>query len=1268
MKRAPLLRAARISNIRNILTEAAFQCLAAAAFLVVFLPPDKAVSVAHADLLGSWGFSGINAAGTVPVGSLAPTTTAANLGVGNLLLGPGIAASNTDSTFGANSWDEKTNSLDAANGGDYLTLSFTANTGFTESFSSVSAYNVRRSNTGPTTGIWQYQIGAGSFIDIGSDITWGTGVAPGGNPQVAIDLTGISDLQNVANGTTVTFRIVNWGDSGSGGTWYFNGSGTDGGSLTINGSVGIGSSATLLFWAGDSAHFGGSGIWDQSTHNTWSTSNGVVSPTLWDSNKTAIFGGTTAGMVAVNGTVNAAAGINFTTDGYQVNPGTAGKIVLSGANVTTNSISTDAAVTATINTVLDGTNGMTKGGGGNLILTANNTYTGGTAVTAGTLQVGNGSTSGSINGDVVTNATLKFSRSDTVTFAGNISGAGSLVQAGAGTLILTGDATQGGVTTVSSGTLQVGDGTFLGSLSSNVAIGSGATLAFNHSNTLIYPGSLSGAGALVQMGTGTLILTGTNSFTGGTTIAAGGTVQVGNGTTGTLSGDVMNSGTLTFSHTNNAFFAGNISGSGSLVQNGAARLTLTGNAAHTGGTTISTFADSIQVGNGGTIGSLAGDVTNNGVLIFNRSDSIAFAGSITGSGSVTQAGTGTLSLSGDNHYTFGATVSSGTLKAASNNALGEPTGIVTVTKGTLVGAAGLTIANPIKVTDTGAGTGGILAFWNFGNSTPGGGALGTFNTSGSTEVFDSVNKRLSIASAGVYASSATIDLSNLAGTMGGSANNNWGTFAGTTINETVAGENDTSLAVVGTGNNSNSVIYRLTTTGYGNLVASYATQRSGTGFDTQTWSYSTDGTNFTPLAAPVTGIQSSFTLTTVDLSSITDINDKPNIYLKVTFTGATSTSGNNRIDNVQFNAIPFEGSLVPNASVGSDITSGSVTYSGSVTVDNNVALTSAAGGTVNFTGALVDGAGPGTIVKTGAGTVVLFGNNTYTGNTFVQAGTLSLSTTSNNNIPNSSKIVVGDTAAHSSAVLNVSQVNTGGDGFHVVSGQTLGGHGSVVGPVTVDAGAFLAPGGSVGTLTASGVTLHGTLNIEINESSPSANDVLNVTGSLSLAGAALDVALTGNTGHAIYVISHYGSLAGSFTTTTGLPTGYSVDMNYLGTSQIALVSYIQGDFNRDGLVTGADIPAMLSALTDLNSYQSQNHLTNAQLLSIGDLGPSPDGVVNNKDIQRELDLVTSLGGGSLAAVPEPGSFVLLGLGALGMIALGCRSRRKNARKISLVYR
>ncbi len=80
----------------------------------------------------------------------------------------------------------------------------------------------------------------------------------------------------------------------------------------------------------------------------------------------------------------------------------------------------------------DGGGGLTKQSGGTLTLTAANSYTGGTTIAAGTLQLGNGGASGSIVGDVTDNGALAFDRSDVVSFDGTISGSGSVSQIGAG--------------------------------------------------------------------------------------------------------------------------------------------------------------------------------------------------------------------------------------------------------------------------------------------------------------------------------------------------------------------------------------------------------------------------------------------------------------------------------------------------------------------------------------------------------------------------------------------------------------------------------------------------------------------------------------------------------------------------------------------------------------------------------------------------------------------------------------------------------------------
>jgi endonuclease/exonuclease/phosphatase family metal-dependent hydrolase len=91
-----------------------------------------------------------------------------------------------------------------------------------------------------------------------------------------------------------------------------------------------------------------------------------------------------------------------------------------------------------------------------------------------------------------------------------------------------------------------------------------------------------------------------------------------------------------------------------------------------------------------------------------------------------------------------------------------------------------------------------------------------------------------------------------------------------------------------------------------------------------------------------------------------------------------------------------------------------------------------------------------------------------------------------------------------------------------------------------------------------------------------------------------------------------------------------------------LPALLKGDFNLDGVVTSADIKAMLAALTDLPSYQSSQMLTAAELLKVGDL--NSDGKITNTDIQSLLSLLA--GSGSIAAVPEPATAALALIGTI----------------------
>lgn len=181
--------------------------------------------IGSADILAGWDFSSLNGgANNFGASPLAASQTALNLMVGGLTRGSGIGTTGTGAAraWGANAWDGSTDSSTAISASKFVTFSLTADAGSQMSISSIDAFNVRRSGTGPTTGQLQYQIGGDSFVDIGSSITWGAITTSAGNPQVPIDLTGILALQNIAGGTSVTFRIVSFGATSSTGTWYLN--------------------------------------------------------------------------------------------------------------------------------------------------------------------------------------------------------------------------------------------------------------------------------------------------------------------------------------------------------------------------------------------------------------------------------------------------------------------------------------------------------------------------------------------------------------------------------------------------------------------------------------------------------------------------------------------------------------------------------------------------------------------------------------------------------------------------------------------------------------------------------------------------------------------------------------------------------------------------------------------------------------------------------------------------------------------------------------
>ena len=312
---------------------------------------------------------------------------------------------------------------------------------------------------------------------------------------------------------------------------------------------------TLRFWDGTGGENGelknngvingGDGIWQSSQGNdNWttdeSTPEGALNAPFTDA-AFAVFQGE-AGNVTVDNSKGDViiSGAQFATDGYRVG----------GEAITTDTANTlirvgDGTVdgvnyTATIDSVIRGTGGLNKGDLGTLILTGNNTYSGGTTITSGTLQVAGDTNLGAAETGITFNGgTLKYGEAfDTArqvtlesgggTFDTNghdvsllteVEGNGQLTKTGKGSLTLTLDNTYTGGTTIEQGVLQLGTGGTIGSIEGDIV--DNGVLNVNRADTLALGGNISGAGQLHQTGSGTTELQGQNSYSGATLITSG---------------------------------------------------------------------------------------------------------------------------------------------------------------------------------------------------------------------------------------------------------------------------------------------------------------------------------------------------------------------------------------------------------------------------------------------------------------------------------------------------------------------------------------------------------------------------------------------------------------------------------------------------------------------------------------------------------------------------------------------------------------------------
>lgn len=633
------------------------------------------------------------------------------------------------------------------------------------------------------------------------------------------------------------------------------------------------------------------------------------------------------------------------------------------------------ATNTTFSGVLSGTGALVKMGAGTLTLTGSNSYSGGTTISAGTLVIGNGGTSGSVVGNVTSNGLLAFHRSDSITFAGTISGTGAVAHIGSGTLALTGSNSYTGGTLVSAGTVQVSADANLGQVSGtltlaegtlsttgsfttarNLVLYDGGTLKVATGTTLGLTSAVTGSGGLTKQGDGTLILAADNSFSGKTIIRAG-VLQLGNGgTTGSVSGAIVNDATLVLNRSDSFIFANNVSGQGTVVQAGTGAVIVTGDIDSLGGLQIQQGV--VQIGNGGTTGQVAGAIVNNGILAFARSDQTVIGNTISGSGTVVQIGAGDLFLTGSNSYSGGTGIGPGsTLHVTADAALGASTGGLIFGGGTL--SADLGFASARTVTLIGGGTISVAnaAVLTLSGAISG---AGSFTKSGlGTLVLTGSNS---------YTGNTVVEAGTLQIGDGGTS----GTLSG---NVATAG----TLAF----NRSDNILYAGAISGTGSLV------QAGAG--------------------------------------------------ALVLTGTSSYTGGTRIT---------AGTLV----LGNGGTSGAIT--GNVANDGTLAFNRA--DAVTFAGVI---SGSGQVAQYGSGTLTLTGVNTYAGGTTIGAGaSLQVASDGNLGAATGSLTLSGGILAPTASFTSTRAVTLNASGgFSVGTGVTLTLTGTVVG----NGALYVAGGGAL---------------------------------------------------------------------------------------------------------------------------------------------------------------------------------------------------------------
>jgi autotransporter-associated beta strand protein len=752
---------------------------------------------------------------------------------------------------------------------------------------------------------------------------------------------------------------------------------------------------------------------------------------------------------------------------------------------------------------IGGLGGLTKSGTGTLTLATTNTYTGTTLVNAGTLQLGDGTTNGSVAGDIVNNAALIVNNPGAVTMGGIVSGAGTLEKKGAGTLVLTAAPTYTGATTVTAGTLQVP------SLASTT-ITTNANLVFqritgaqeNPSGAIAGTGSVAYTGPAVATSLlGQYIVDDANTYGGGTTISnCRVNIQHASGFgTGAV---LVTSGGQIYAGPPSAFIINNpitINGQGwpeSAGVLGAIRI----NSGVTFAGPITMASDS-RIGVYGSTGLITGVISGNAAL------------------EITAANNGnvlTLGGAGANTYNGTTTVTSGQVALAKTGGAVAIPGDIVMNN---VNSPQIWTAFSNQVSGS-----NLLTF-------VGGSGNARFNLLGTTQTFRGIVNEVSTNNTAVIQNSEKIPNDNsgaptnaLTGTLvlnvpvgeaytfgNGYLRNSTGTVqvVKNGLGQQVLG--GANITYTGTTTVNGGTLVFSKTSALNTSIANAATveinsvsgddwilgngnRLSGAG----TWTKTGDGrasfNNTTLLTTGQFSIQagtlrnnnnaSDWSRNTADMDissgAILDLYADPIYVNRLTGSGYVQ-SGYGNAAGSQSGASAFIEKLV----VG--VANGSSTFDG-VIRDNATntppAATTAGGGTE--------------LHKVGTGTLTLTGVNLYTGITNINGGTLALG--AGGSIDNTSAVTVA-----SGAVFDVSATAgfTQATGKTLTAGRTAGTGNDVVGAFTTGGTVNVAGSGTPGTLTVSGdlsLTGGGTLQLDLSSSAGSGNDKIATGGNLGLAG------------------------------------------------------------------------------------------------------------------------------------------------------------------------